>query len=168
MSSHGYLKVCDPIWRKNKMNIEIGKGLNGIYFGMSIDEVKSKLGEPDEIYDYDYEGALSTGYEYFLEESEYEFDQEEDNKLYSITISNPSIRLFGKPIIGESIETIQQLLNQNGVDDLEKDDEEENDTHGVTAFSDKINAIFQFEEDELIFFGFSPLFKDDQIDWPQI
>ncbi|EMO28286.1 hypothetical protein LEP1GSC170_3405 [Leptospira interrogans serovar Bataviae str. HAI135] len=29
-------------------------------------------------------------------------------------------------------------------------------------------AIFQFEEDELIFFGFSPLFKDDQIDWPQI
>ncbi|EMM81111.1 hypothetical protein LEP1GSC037_1132, partial [Leptospira interrogans str. 2006001854] len=56
------------------MNIEIGKGLNGIYFGMSIDEVKSKLGEPDEIYDYDYEGTQSTGYEYFSEESEYEFD----------------------------------------------------------------------------------------------
>ncbi|EKO59611.1 hypothetical protein [Leptospira kirschneri] len=157
------------------MNIEIGKGLNGIYFGMSIDEVKSKLGEPDEIYDYDYEGTQSTGYEYFSEESEYEFDQEEDNKLYSITISNPSIRLFGKPIIGESIETIRELLNQNGIDDLEEDDEEEHDhqevehdhTHGVTAFSDKINAIFQFEEDELIFFGFSPLFKDDQIDWPQ-
>ncbi len=142
---------------------------------MSIDEVKSKLGEPDEIYDYDYEGTQSTGYEYFSEESEYEFDQEEDNKLYSITISNPSIRLFGKPIIGESIETIRELLNQNGIDDLEEDDEEEHDhqeeehdhTHGVTAFSDKINAIFQFEEDELIFFGFSPLFKDDQIDWPQ-
>ncbi|EMO79270.1 hypothetical protein LEP1GSC126_2838 [Leptospira kirschneri str. 200801774] len=157
------------------MNIEIGKGLNEIYFGMSIDEVKSKLGEPDEIYDYDYEGTQSTGYEYFSEESEYEFDQEEDNKLYSITISNPSIRLFGKPIIGESIETIRELLNQNGIDDLEEDDEEEHDhqeeehdhTHGVTAFSDKINAIFQFEEDELIFFGFSPLFKDDQIDWPQ-
>ncbi|EJO68870.1 MULTISPECIES: hypothetical protein [Leptospira] len=157
------------------MNIEIGKGLNGIYFGMSIDEVKSKLGEPDEIYDYDYEGTQSTGYEYFSEESEYEFDQEEDNKLYSITISNPSIRLFGKPIIGESIEKIRELLNQNGIDDLEEDDEEEHDhqeeehdhPHGVTAFSDKINAIFQFEEDELIFFGFSPLFKDDQIDWPQ-
>ncbi|EKQ85885.1 hypothetical protein [Leptospira kirschneri] len=155
------------------MNIEIGKGLNGIYFGMSIDEVKSKLGEPDEIYDY--EGTQSTGYEYFSEESEYEFDQEEDNKLYSITISNPSIRLFGKPIIGESIEKIRELLNQNGIDDLEEDDEEEHDhqeeehdhPHGVTAFSDKINAIFQFEEDELIFFGFSPLFKDDQIDWPQ-
>lgn len=157
------------------MNIEIGKGLNGIYFGMSIDEVKSKLGEPDEIYDYDYEGTQSTGYEYFSEESEYEFDQEEDNKLYSITISNPSIRLFGKPIIGESIEKIRELLNQNGIDDLEEDDEEEHDhqeeehdhPHGVTAFSDKINAIFQFEEDELIFFGFSPLFKNDQIDWPQ-
>ncbi len=142
---------------------------------MSIDEVKSKLGEPDEIYDYDYEGTQSTGYEYFSEESEYEFDQEEDNKLYSITISNPSIRLFGKPIIGESIEKIRELLNQNGIDDLEEDDEEEHDhqeeehdhPHGVTAFSDKINAIFQFEEDELIFFGFSPLFKDDQIDWPQ-
>lgn len=156
------------------MNIEIGKGLNGIYFGMSIDEVKSKLGEPDEIYDYDYEGAQSTGYEYFSEESEYEFDQEEeDNKLYSITTSNPSIQLFGKPIIGESIETIRELLNQNGIDDLEEDDEEEHDQEedhdhtGVTAFSDKINAVFQFEEDELVFFGFSPLFKDDQIDWPK-
>ncbi|MGQ2851317.1 hypothetical protein ACT54F_06740, partial [Leptospira interrogans] len=63
--------------------------------------------------------------------------------------------------------------NQNGIDDLEEDDEEEHDQEedhdhtGVTAFSDKINAVFQFEEDELVFFGFSPLFKDDQIDWPK-
>ncbi|WP_078130553.1 hypothetical protein [Leptospira alexanderi] len=152
------------------MNIEIGKGLNGIYFGMSKDEVKSKLGEPDEIYEYDYEGFLSTGYEYFSEEAEYEFDKEEEDRLYSITISNPSIRLFGKPIIGESIETIRDLLSENEVDDFEEDDGEhdhDDEVHGVTAFSDKLNSVFQFEENELVFFGFSPLFKDDTIDWPK-
>ncbi|WP_078125055.1 hypothetical protein [Leptospira alexanderi] len=157
------------------MNIEIGKGLNGLYFGMSKDEVKSKLGEPDEIYEYDYEGFLSTGYEYFSEEAEYEFDKEEEDRLYSITISNPSIRLFGKPIIGESIETIRDLLSENGVDDFEEDDGEhdheshdhDGEAHGVTAFSDKLNSVFQFEENELVFFGFSPLFKDDTIDWPK-
>ncbi|RHX79663.1 hypothetical protein [Leptospira yasudae] len=161
------------------MNIEIGKGLNGLYFGMSKEDVTSKLGEPDEIYDYDYEGSLSTGFEYFSQESEYEFDKDEGDRLYSITISNPSIRLFGKPIIGESIETIRELLSKNGIDDFEEDNEEhdheghdhdhddEDHVHGVTAFSDKLNAIFQFEENELIFFGFSPLFKDDAIDWPK-
>ncbi|EMY14379.1 hypothetical protein LEP1GSC043_1898 [Leptospira weilii str. Ecochallenge] len=156
------------------MNIEIGKGLNGLYFGMSKDEVKSKLGEPDEIYEYDYEGFLSTGYEYFSEEAEYEFDKEEGDRLYSITISNPSIRLFGKPIIGESIETIRDLLSENGIDDFEEDDGEHDhedhdhdEDHGVTAFSDKLNSVFQFEENELVFFGFSPLFKDDTIDWPE-
>ncbi|EKR65617.1 MULTISPECIES: hypothetical protein [Leptospira] len=157
------------------MNIEIGKGLNGLYFGMSKDEVKSKLGEPDEIYEYDYEGFLSTGYEYFSEEAEYEFDKEEGDRLYSITISNPSIRLFGKPIIGESIETIRDLLSENGIDDFEEDDGEHDhedhdhhgEIHGVTAFSDKLNSVFQFEENELVFFGFSPLFKDDTIDWPE-
>ncbi|EMF82808.1 hypothetical protein LEP1GSC188_3019 [Leptospira weilii serovar Topaz str. LT2116] len=157
------------------MNIEIGKGLNGLYFGMSRDEVKSKLGEPDEIYEYDYEGFLSTGYEYFSEEAEYEFDKEEGDRLYSITISNPSIRLFGKPIIGESIETIRDLLSENGIDDFEEDDGEHDhedhdhhgEVHGVTAFSDKLNSVFQFEENELVFFGFSPLFKDDTIDWPE-
>ncbi|MBF3377056.1 hypothetical protein [Leptospira borgpetersenii] len=157
------------------MNIEIGKGLNGLYFGMSKDEVKSKLGEPDEIYEYDYEGFLSTGYEYFSEEAEYEFDKEEGDRLYSITISNPSILLFGKPIIGESIETIRDLLSENGVDDFEEDDREHDHeghnhdgaVHGVTAFSDKLNSVFQFEENELVFFGFSPLFKDDTIDWPK-
>ncbi|TGM00146.1 hypothetical protein EHQ76_12740 [Leptospira barantonii] len=159
------------------MNIEIGKGLNGLYFGMSKEEVKSKLGEPDEIYDYDYEGSISTGFEYFAAESEYEFDKDEGDKLYSITISNPSILLFGKPIIGESIESIRELLSKNGIDDFEEDDEEhdhedhdhddEDHVHGITAFSDKLNAIFQFEENELIFFGFSPLFKDDAIDWPK-
>ncbi|WP_061218764.1 hypothetical protein [Leptospira weilii] len=157
------------------MNIEIGKGLNGLYFGMSREEVKSKLGEPDEIYDYDYEGSVSTGYEYFSEESEYEFDKDEGDRLYSITISNPSIRLFGKPIIGESIETIRDLLSENGIDDFEEDDGEHDhedhdhhgEIHGVTAFSDKLNSVFQFEENELVFFGFSPLFKDDTIDWPE-
>ncbi|EMF99988.1 hypothetical protein LEP1GSC123_4270, partial [Leptospira borgpetersenii str. 200701203] len=157
------------------VNIEIGKGLNGLYFGMSKDEVKSKLGEPDEIYEYDYEGFLSTGYEYFSEEAEYEFDKEEGDRLYSITISNPSILLFGKPIIGESIETIRDLLSENGVDDFEEDDgEHDHEGHnhdgavrGVTAFSDKLNSVFQFEENELVFFGFSPLFKDDTIDWPK-
>ncbi|MDV6235709.1 hypothetical protein CH379_008730 [Leptospira ellisii] len=157
------------------MEIEIGKGLDGLYFGMSMEDVTAKLGEPDEVYDYDYEGSLSTGYEYFDRESEYEFDHEEEKKLYSITTSDPSVRLFGKPIIGESIETIRALLSQNGVDDLEEDDEEhdhdhehdEDEAEGVTAFSDKLNAIFQFEENELVFFGFSPLFKDDSIDWPK-
>nr|WP_284149119.1 hypothetical protein [Leptospira weilii] len=142
---------------------------------MSKDEVKSKLGEPDEIYEYDYEGFLSTGYEYFSEEAEYEFDKEEGDRLYSITISNPSIRLFGKPIIGESIETIRDLLSENGIDDFEEDDGEHDhedhdhhgEIHGVTAFSDKLNSVFQFEENELVFFGFSPLFKDDTIDWPE-
>ncbi|AOP36089.1 hypothetical protein A0128_14100 [Leptospira tipperaryensis] len=156
------------------MNIEIGKGLNGLYFGMSVDEVKAKLGEPDEVYNYDYEGSQSTGFEYFSQEAEYEFDADEDNKLYSITISNPSILLYGKPIIGESIETIRALLEKNGISDLEEDDEEHDHEHddedgeeGVTAFSDQLNAIFQFEENELIFFGFSPLFKDDSIVWPK-
>nr|WP_232380646.1 hypothetical protein [Leptospira ainlahdjerensis] len=140
---------------------------------MSMEEVKAKLGEPDEVYNYDYEGSQSTGYEYFSQEAEYEFDADEDNKLYSITISNPSILLYGKPIIGESIETIRDLLEKNGVNDLEEDDEEhehdeeEDAEEGVTAFSDQLNAIFQFEENELIFFGFSPLFKDDSIVWPK-
>ncbi|XDD51187.1 hypothetical protein AB3N59_05285 [Leptospira sp. WS92.C1] len=157
------------------MKIEIGKGLDGIYFGMSMQDVKTKLGEPDEVYDYDYEGSISTGFEYFSREAEYEFDADEGNKLYSITVSNPSVQLFGKPIIGESIEKIREILNQNGIDDLEEDDEEhdhdhsenEDEVEGVTAFSDQLNAIFQFEENELIFFGFSPLFKDDVIDWPK-
>ncbi|AVV51864.1 MULTISPECIES: hypothetical protein [Leptospira] len=149
------------------VNIEIGKGLNGLNFGMSKDEVKSKLGEPDEVYNYDYEGFLSTGYEYFSEESEYEFDQEEGDRLYSITTSNPSILLFGKPIVGESIETIRDLLSKNGIDDFEEDNDHENEEEGVTAFSDKLNSVFYFEENELIFFGFSPLFKGDTIAWPE-
>lgn len=89
------------------MEIKIGVGLDNLIFGMSQDQVKSILGEPNKISN----DALDFGIVYFFNKEMIlaKFDNEEDLKLYSIEVHNPKVKMFNQRIINKSKKKIKSF-----------------------------------------------------------
>jgi len=143
------------------MDIKIGIGLDDLIFGMTQDEVKSTLGEPNKI---NY-GELDWGIVYYFNNKliKTTFEQDYDFKLFTIEVFNSEVIFLGQRVIGQPKEKIEKLLYENGYSGFIY---EEYDTFD-TFFCESINATFDFEFDRLRSIIFSPLFIDDNnIAWP--
>lgn len=88
------------------MNIEIGKGLSNILFGMTEDKVIERLSTPDRILTCREEG------EEFLYNSlkiKLFFDFEENKRLYSIEVFNSDITFLSTQVIGLPLKNCYRL-----------------------------------------------------------
>lgn len=142
------------------MNIEIGKGLSNILFGMTEDKVIERLSTPDRILTCREEG------EEFLYNSlkiKLFFDFEENKRLYSIEVFNSDITFLSIPVIGLSLEKLLSFMKANGYERYEVDCYDYFDT----VFFEDCNTYSTLQFNEVTSVEFSPLFKnDDEIIWP--
>jgi len=154
-------------------NIESGKGLGAIRFGMDRSEIKKLLGEPDDIEVDDLEvdpEAIdeSEAWHYDEHELSLAFDQEEGWRLVTISVTSDSYLLKGKKLIGKSLLAVTNELKEWGVTDLELEDlstEEFPDHKMLTVYSLGIN--FWFDKEVLSEIQWGPLFsEDEEIIWP--
>lgn len=113
-----------------KKNIILGKGVMDLIFGMTRDEVKTILGEPDEIETYDEEdddSGLSEAWHYDEYELSATFDEVDDWRLTSLAVSSPDYLFEGVNLIGlSSEEVIQQIeimnIGEVSLEEISNDD----------------------------------------------
>ncbi|MGC7873763.1 hypothetical protein ACPUYX_19905 [Desulfosporosinus sp. SYSU MS00001] len=143
------------------MEIKTGIGLDQLIFGMSYEEVRNILGEPDKILETEkIDGVVYYFYDQLIKTK---FDKRKNEKLYSIEVHNPEVSFFNQKVINKTKTEIEMLLKNNGYTDLEYEDYEIFDT----IFCEEIWTTFQFELNRLRNIEFSPLYKDDKIVWPK-
>lgn len=143
------------------MEIKVGIGIENIVFGMSEEEVKNILGDPDKINEYKDINIIN--YYYNLKMINLEFDKDEGNRLCSIEVNNPKMTIFGNNAFYKTKEEIEMYLRDNGYFDFEYEDY---DTF-ETLFCEEIWITFKIELNRVRSIEFGPLFNDsDDIIWP--
>jgi hypothetical protein len=119
--------------------IKPGAGLGAILFGMSREQVRKLMGEPDEIesnsHDDD-EDDVTESWHYDDIEVSISFEKIEDWKLCTIAVSDSDAVLNGKKPIGMSADEITEMLLELDVKKPIREDwssAESPDYHSITA-----------------------------------
>jgi hypothetical protein len=148
--------------------ITLGTGMGPLRFGATMDEVRTLVGEPEEIEESEDEDDFEhQAWNYYEDDhllSLY-FDREDDFRLSCIETDNPGLRLFGEGIHGRSIEQIRDLMQRHGqgtTPELETMEGGE-----VRLSYEKSMIDLYFEEGQLQFVNFGVFINDDlEVQWP--
>jgi len=152
--------------------IKTGIGVGELKFGISKDEAKKILGEPDECEKYSYsntEKDLTEIWYYKDLGLNISFDEEEDWRLGLITIESETYLFENKIFIGQNKNEILSKLKNLKIIDIEYEDMStvENPTHELYS-SDSLGINFWFDDNKLSEIQVSPLFVDNEtIKWPE-
>lgn len=157
-----------------KAHIEIipGEGLGKLKFGMSREEVKAILGEPDhqEVTHYgDDISDQSDAWEYHTLRLDLSFEEAEDWRLVIISVSSEDYQLKGSSLIGLDMDELMEELDMLGVKDLEIEDLSSEDHPDQKLISSEELALnFWIHQDILEEIQWGPQFiDDDTIKWPK-
>ena len=148
--------------------IVLGTGIGPLRFGMSQDEVRALVGEPEEIEASDDEDEFEHQ-EWVYHEDDYlvslYFDREDDFRLSCIETDNPHMRLFGQALVGQPLAGVQALLKQHG---LAEPEIETMDGGEVRLSYEQSMIDLYFEDDELQFINFGVFINDElEVQWPK-
>ncbi len=154
-------------------DILIGKGFDEIRFGMTRQEVKEILGEPDEIDEYaSSEEAEDNTEAYHYDELELSvsFDELDNWQLGSIAVSNPDAVLDGLKLVGISDEDLLEKISNIELGEYEREDvsSPESPDHEVISFYDA-SINFWLENGAVTEIQFGPLWDDEneEVIWPE-
>ncbi|TGE26632.1 hypothetical protein [Hymenobacter metallicola] len=145
--------------------IILGTGMGPLKFGATQDEVRALMGEPEEIEESEDDDEFEHQAWNYLEEGySLYFDREDDFRLSCIETDHPGLRIFGQPIHGKSVDEIQEIMRQNG---LESTEVERMDTGETRLSYEKEMIDLYFDEDQLQFVNFGVFISDDlEVQWP--
>ena len=114
----------------NVLDVKIGDGLGDIKFGFTKEKLKYLIGEPNEIDTYnasgEEDGYLTESWHYDEHEFSVSFDEEDNWRLSTISISSPDSTYKSHQLIGKPMEEVMDLidadeLGENELDDLSDD-----------------------------------------------
>ncbi len=163
-----------PVFIKHSFRMAItqtsiipGTGLGTIKFGFSREQVKSLLGEPDEV-DEEVEGHIrkekSEAWHYDDLELSLGFEESDGWRLGSLSVTSDEYLLHGKALIGLNRLEAIRALNGMGMDDLEYDNL---DPDQDMIASESTGIILWLDEGRVSEIQWSPLLVDDYtIEWP--
>ncbi|QXP78836.1 hypothetical protein [Winogradskyella sp. HaHa_3_26] len=152
--------------------IKTGIGVGELKFGISKDDAKQILGEPDDCEKYSYsntEKDLTEIWYYKNLGLNISFDEDEDWRLGSITIESETYLFENSIFIGQDKNEILSKLKNLKIIDVEYEDMStiENPTHELYS-SDTLGINFWFDNNKLSEIQINPLFIDDEtIKWPE-
>lgn len=152
--------------------IKPGIGLGVLKFGMTKEEVKEILGKPEEIEAYnDSESIenLTETWHYDEMEMSLNFDQQEDWKLVTVSVTSEFFVLKEQTMIGLKKDVLIETLAEFEIDDLVVEDmsTKENPNQEL-IISDAKSLGFWLEKDVLTEIQWEPIIDDDDnIVWPE-
>lgn len=147
--------------------IILGTGMGPLRFGATMDEVRTLVGEPEEIEESEEEDDFEhQAWNYYEDDhllSLY-FDREDDFRLSCIETDNPGLRLYGESIHGRGIEQVRELMQRHGQASPELETMEGGE---VRLSYEKSMIDLYFEEGQLQFVNFGVFINDDlEVQWP--
>lgn len=149
-----------------------GEGLGQIRFGMSRDDLKNLLGDPDEVetgnYD-DGEGDGTESWHYDELGASFGFDEEDDWQLVTLAVSADHYTFRDAALIHSTRENLIQELENIGFVDLEFEDwsTDDNPNHHLIRI-DGLELNFWLDDSVLTEIQWGPFFdSDDEIIWPE-
>lgn len=156
---------------KAQVEIKPGIGLGLLKFGMTRDEVKKILGDPNhqKVTHYgDDESDRSDAWEYHSLRLDLSFEEAEDWRLTILSVSSEDYQLKGSSLIGLDQEELMDELNMLGIKDLTLEDMSSEDHPDQLLISSEDLAInFWLYQNILEEIQWGPQFIDDQtIKWP--
>ncbi len=146
--------------------IQLGRGIGELTFGLSMDQVENIMGEPEEVEESDDEDEFEhKAWNYWDTGFSFYFDKEDDYRLSCIETANPNVTLWGNKLFEMSLEEVESLFKERGVPEAEKETIENN----VTCLSYEQEMIdLYFEEGKLLAINFGVHMDDDlEVLWPQ-
>jgi hypothetical protein len=153
-------------------DIKLGKGLDNLKFGMTREEVKAAIGEPNEVENYnpleEDEGA-SEAWHYDELELSASFDEEDDFKLTSLAVSSSDYLFEGVNLIGLSQEEVMQQVELMDLGDVELETVAEDETMQQSVGSiPEASLNLWFEDGQLSEIQWGPFWDEDeeQYIWP--
>jgi hypothetical protein len=130
-------------------NIKIGIGLGDIQFGCTKEKLKYLLGEPDEIDTYnasgEEDGYLTESWHYDEYEFSVSFDEEDNWKLTTISISSPNSLFNEAELMGKDMDNVLQILETEDLGENELDDlsDEKIDQKLISFLAASLNLWFE-------------------------
>jgi hypothetical protein len=156
---------------KTNKNVLLGKGALDLVFGMTRDEVKAVIGQPDEVETFaDDEDGQSEAWHYDEYELSATFDEADDWRLTSLAVSSPEFLFEGVNLIGLSSEEVIQQLEIMDLGDVSLEeiaDEEVPEQQVATIIEVSLNLWF--EEGSLTEIQWGPFWDEDEEEyiWPE-
>ena len=129
-------------------NIELGKGLDELYFGMDREVFRDIMGEPDEVETIENEELpedTSEAWHYDDLELSASFDKLEDWRLTSLAVSSPDYTFEGVDLLGLSQQEVMEQIEMMDLGDVsieELSDDEENSQQIATLLDVSLNLWF--------------------------
>lgn len=151
---------------KEIKTIQAGQGLGSIKFGITRDELTKIIGEPDEVDNFshsDDEDDETEAWHYDMLELSASFDQLEDWRLVTLSVSSPKYQFKGKNLIGMERKELIEVLQELGLNDLEYEDwsSAESPDHKLIA-SEETGMNFWLDEGVLSEIQWTPLYSEDE------
>lgn len=150
----------------NLKNIELAGGLGDLKFGMTQNEVRELIGEPDETETVDYaedgeDGMKSLAWHYDAHEFSLGFDEEDDWLLVTISISSDAYTIGGAKLIGLSKDMVKKAIENLNITDLELDDWSNDEGRKQELLSSEEKSInFWFDNNELTEIQWGAIYLD--------
>ena len=155
----------------NVKDIKIGNGLGDVVFGSNKEKLKYLLGEPSEVDNYnasgEEDGYLTEAWHYDEHEFSVSFDEEDNWKLTTISISSPEATFNGNQLIGKEMDDVLRFFNNEEFGENELDDlsDEGIDQKLVSYLRASLNLWF--EDGKLSEIQWGVLWSDeDTPSWP--
>ena len=143
---------------KEKLEINLKKGLNELKFGLTMDEVKKLLGNPDDKENIK-EDEIDTEIWYYLEDGiTVFFGEEEDWRCICLETDNEGAEILGKKIIDLKASEIADLFSKNGYKDFESEEEEWGEKR--ISIEDAV-VDFYIENEEILAVNWGVDYDDD-------
>ena len=110
----------------NVKDIKIGHGLGDITFGDSKEKIDHLLGKPTDIDTFnasgEEEGYLTEAWHFDDEEFSLSFDEEDNWRLTTISISSPDAIFNGQQLIGKEMDEVLKFFSSDDFGENELDD----------------------------------------------
>ena len=146
--------------------VTIGSGYNDIKFGMSREQVKTILGEPDETDCFtssDEEGDNTEAYHYDELELSVSFDELDEWKLTSIAVSAEDVTVEGDKLMGLSADNLLMKVEEKELGEFEREDisSPEVPDHEVVSFPES-SINFWLEGGVVTEIQFGPFWDEEE------
>lgn len=152
-------------------NVVLGKGAMDVIFGMTREEVKAILGEPDEIETYpDDEDGQSEAWHFDEHEMSATFDEVDDWRLTSLAVSSTDYLFEGVNLIGLSTEEVIQQLEIMDLGDVSLEEiSDDNIVEQQVATIVEVSLNLWFEDGMLTEIQWGPFWDEDDEEyiWPE-